>query len=117
MINPQTGFSPIQTVYGKRPSSIPQYVLASSNLEAIDTGLATRGEVLRKLRENLFKTHKRKKENAEDKHRSDLDFFGGDWVYIKLQSSRQTTLTERKIKKTHKTFGPYQVIHRIDHVA
>lgn len=37
-----TGLTPFQAVQGKPPLSLPTYILGTSNLEAVDTTLATR---------------------------------------------------------------------------
>ncbi|KAG8644092.1 hypothetical protein MANES_11G098550v8 [Manihot esculenta] len=53
-----------------------------------------------------------------DKRRSEKEFQEGDWVYLKLQLYRQTSLALRKnLKLAAKYYGPYQVLKRVGKVA
>ena len=53
-----------------------------------------------------------------DKKQSDRQFDVGDWVYVKLQPYRQTTVAyKRCLKLSTKFFGPYQVLAKVDSVV
>lgn len=82
------GLAPFQVVYGKPSLSLPIYILGTSNIEAIDTSLFTRGEVLAILQQNLQKSQQNMKKQA-DHHKTNYEFQIGDWVYFKLQPFRQ----------------------------
>lgn len=57
------------------------------------------------------------KENA-DKNRREVSFDVGDWVYVKLQPYRQTSLSGVKYHKLSKRYyGPYLVTARVGPVA
>ncbi|XP_075099353.1 uncharacterized protein LOC142176168 [Nicotiana tabacum] len=65
------------------------------------------------LQEILRKAQNRMKQQA-DKHRTDREFSVGDWVYLKLQPYRQSSIAIRKsLKLSTKFYGPYQVFKRI----
>lgn len=53
-----------------------------------------------------------------DKNRSKQVFEIGDWVFLRLQPYRQTTLVMwRNLKLAPKFYGPFQVIKKIGSVA
>lgn len=53
-----------------------------------------------------------------DKYRHDLSLNEGDWVYVKLQPYKQSSVEERTRDKLSKHyFGPYQIIKELRPVA
>ena len=53
-----------------------------------------------------------------DQHRLDKSFTIGDWVYIKLQPYRQSSLRVKGYTKfSPKFYGPFQIVQRISEVA
>ena len=53
-----------------------------------------------------------------DKNRSEREFQVGDWVFLRLQPYRQTTLSMRRdLKLAPKFYGPFKVLERIGMVA
>lgn len=45
---------PFELAYGRKPPTIPMYIHGSSKLEAVDTDLSNREELLVTLKQNLF---------------------------------------------------------------
>ncbi|XP_071906022.1 uncharacterized protein [Coffea arabica] len=77
-----------------------------------------------KDRQKLDELFKKNLQEAQNKmklyadQRSERTFSVGDWVYLRLQPHRQTTMDLRgNTKLSTKYFGPYQVIHKIGKVA
>jgi hypothetical protein len=68
-IHSSTGFSPYHITYGKEPPSIPQYLSGTSYVEAVDSWLATREQLISKLRRNLLKAQEKMKFYADQKRR------------------------------------------------
>ncbi|XP_071708541.1 uncharacterized protein [Rutidosis leptorrhynchoides] len=76
-----------------------------------------REEALKVLTFHLKRAQDRMK-NQADKHRSDMTFQLGDWVYVNLQPYRQITVRRKKYHKLAPNyFGPFQIIEKIGAVA
>jgi hypothetical protein len=74
---------PLPNYICKPPPSIPQYLANNSNIEAVDTILQSRQEMLAKVHNKLLKTQARMKHYADLKRRP-CTFKVGDLVYVKL---------------------------------
>ena len=90
-VHTSTGMSPFQAMYGKPPRPIQTFLPGSSSIEAVETELTTKDDILKHLKRNLLKAHKRMK-NQVDKHRRKLSFQVGDLVMVKLQPYRQQSV-------------------------
>lgn len=109
--------TPFQVVYGKEPPSLPQYIKGSSNIEALDTNLTERTQILQQLKQKLAKAQDTMKKFA-DQRRIPHPFKEGDFVYVKLRPYRQTSVAGRRVHKLSKRFyGPYQIIKAVGDVA
>ena len=69
------------------------------------------------LKDNFHQAQHGMKHYA-DMHRSDREVEPHDWVYLRLQPYRQTTLAlHRNMKLAPRFYGPFQVVARIGKVA
>ena len=83
-----TGLSPFEVVYGKKPSTIPHSEFSDVVVEAVQSTLSERDVMLAKLRGKLLKAQERMK-TMIDKHRREVEFKEGCWMYMKLRPYRQ----------------------------
>lgn len=85
--------SPYETVYGRPPPILLDYVDTNTTVEAVHSLLSDRTQALLNLKENLAPAQHRMKQQA-DAMRTNTSFQVGDWVFLKLQSYRQQSLTQ-----------------------
>lgn len=97
--------------------SLLSYVPGLTKVQAVDDHLKDRHRILNLLKDNLVQAQSRMKKNADLK-RIDKEFSVGDWVYLRLQPYRQTSLALlRAIKLGPRFYGPYQILERVGTVA
>lgn len=86
-------------------------------MEAVDQMLTTRQELLSRLTSRLLKAQALMKTHADGKRR-DVSYNVGDWVYVKLRSYLQTSVSGSPYHKLAKRFyGPFQILEKIGVVA
>ncbi|GAU40457.1 hypothetical protein TSUD_141370 [Trifolium subterraneum] len=84
---------------------------------SIHTDPLSREEILALLRKKLIKAQAQMKASA-DKHRRDVNFPVGGWVYLKLQPYRQVSVSRVKYHKLAKRYyGPYLILAKVGSVA
>jgi hypothetical protein len=112
-----TKLTPFKAVYGIPPPTLLTYVPGTSCVQAVDECLHDHDAILKDLRHNLQLAQNRMKCQA-NQHKRDISFNVGDYMYLKLQPYRQTSVALRLSQKlSPRFFGPYQIICKIVLVA
>ncbi|KAF2306107.1 hypothetical protein GH714_012587 [Hevea brasiliensis] len=109
--------TPFETVYGRPPPRLLSYLHGSSSIEAVDTVLRQRDDMLHLLRQNLLQAQNKMKATYDQSHRS-LEFKVGDMVLLRLKAYRQQSVAKRTNHKLSARFyGPFRVLECIGTMA
>ncbi|KAJ0585794.1 putative nucleotidyltransferase, Ribonuclease H [Helianthus annuus] len=112
-----TGVTPFETVYGRRPPSVFQFIPGEIRVDSVARDLQDRDEALKQLKVHLSNAQGAMKLHA-DKKRRDVQFSVGEWVYVKLKPYRQLSVASRIHQKlATKFFGPFQIVEKLGPVA
>jgi len=109
--------TPFEALYGRSPPSVTSYISGSAQIAAVDDTLTRRMQLSRLLKENLTKGQQRMTSLANG-HRLDRNFEVGDWVMLKLQPYRQTSVKGRTPPELGRRFmGPFSVLRCLGSIA
>ena len=115
--NISTGMTPFKALYGRDPPTLIKGCTFTSKIDAVNQLLVARDVVLQELKQNLLKAQNLMKAQA-NKHKRQIDFEVGDWVFLKLQPYKRRSLARRPVAKlSPKFYGPYKILERIGPVA
>ncbi|XP_071905740.1 uncharacterized protein [Coffea arabica] len=103
-------------LHGVPLSMLPDKDKTHSKIATVEDHLKDRQKLDELFKKNLQEAQNKMKLYADQ--RSERTFSVGDWVYLRLQPHRQTTVDLRgNTKLSIKYFGPYQVIYKVGKVA
>lgn len=104
--------TPYEVVYGQAPPIHLPYLPGEASNLTVDRSLSAREAIIKLLKFHLLRAQNRMSQQA-DKHRSYRVFNIGDFVYLKLQPYKQSTLRQPSHHKLMpKFFGPFKVLDR-----
>jgi hypothetical protein len=109
--------TPFELVYGRSPPTLLSYVKGTAQVEAVGRTLEERDQILRDARDHLLKAQHRMTQ-VYNKHHKEKQFDVGNWVYLKLQLYRQSSVESRNnAKLAAKYYGPFKILKKIGPVA
>jgi hypothetical protein len=112
-----TKITPFEAVYGIPPPHPLTYVPGTAKVQAVEEYLQDRDSLLRDLRRNLRLAQERMTSHANQRRR-EVSFEVDDYVYLKLQPYRQTTVAFRSsLKLSPQFYGPFQILSKVGIVA
>uniref|UniRef100_A0A2N9ELF8 Integrase catalytic domain-containing protein n=1 Tax=Fagus sylvatica TaxID=28930 RepID=A0A2N9ELF8_FAGSY len=111
-----TKLSPFEALYGYLPPRLIEFVPGLTRVAAVEDLLEHRQQVVGLLEHNLVAAQARMKQQA-DKHRAEMEFEFGDWVFLRIQPFKQKSMRKKLGKLSPKFYEPYKVIQRVGMVA
>ncbi|KAH9313298.1 hypothetical protein KI387_028333, partial [Taxus chinensis] len=111
------GMSSFKALYGYDANSFIDVMMTDNRVPSAQELVQQSMDIVKSLKENLHHAQNRQKLYV-DKHRRERTFDVDDWVFLRLQPYRQSTLKQSgKEKLKPRFYGPYKVTKRIGEVA
>lgn len=83
----------------------------------MDRNLNARSRIIELVKQNLHRARNLMQQMA-NKHKSERQFSVGDFVYLKLEPFRQSSLVQKKMQKLSRKYaGPFQVVKKVGSAA
>jgi hypothetical protein len=111
-----TKLSPFEALYGYLPPRLIEFVPGLTRVAAVEDLLEHRQQVVGLLEHKLVDAQARMKQQV-DKHRAEMEFEFGDWVFLRIQPFKQKSMRKKLGKRSPKFYEPYKVIQRVGMVA
>jgi hypothetical protein len=109
--------SPFEALYEYKPPLITQISVPCNVSPEAQVTLLEKDHMLKTLQTNLLQAQERMKKFA-DANRTEQTFELGDFVYLKMQPYRETSLGLRNsLKLTSKWYEPFLILQKIGKVA
>lgn len=110
-------YTPFQALFGIPPPHLNFHQVEATKVPTVDEFIQERTNMLSALRNNLLQAQVRMK-NYANQHRTERTFNVGDFVYLKQQPYKQSSLAQRSsFKLAPRFYGPYQILEKVGPVA
>ena len=102
--------TPFRALYGYDASTFADRIFSDTRAPKAKEWIQEGQDILKILRENIQAAQNQQKIYA-DRHRVERSFEVGDFVYLRLQPYRQSSLKKKGAEKLQPRFyGPYKII-------
>lgn len=109
--------TPFKALYSRDSPQILRMQKEQTVVSSVEEQLLERDVILDDLKGQLIQAQQKMKKLA-DRHRKDVSFDEGEWVFLKLQPYRQRSMAHRPFQKlAARCYGPYLIIKKIGSVA
>lgn len=80
-------FTPFRILYGRDPPPLIRFEKGTTTISSLEQQMLERDKILEELKVHLLRAQQQMK-LAADKHRRDVEFATGEWVYVKMRPYR-----------------------------